>query len=225
MDEILQASDNSFEELDYIPDREKLTFTNGFYVNCSALFIDIRGSSSLTDFHRRPKLAKLYRVYISEVVALMNDNDDCREVNIVGDGISGIFNTPYKVDVNGVFATAFSLSSLIDILNFKFEKYGIQQISVGIGLDYGRALMIKAGHKGSGINDVIWMGDVVNSAAKLCGYGNATSSDCEIMTSYGIYTNLSEANQSLLSWNYHRQCYHGYVVSKSMNEWLQQQRQ
>jgi hypothetical protein len=32
--------------------------------------------------------------------------------------------------------------------------------------------MIKAGHKGSAVNDVVWMGDVVNSAAHLCCHGS-----------------------------------------------------
>ncbi len=34
-------------------------------------------------------------------------------------------------------------------------------------MDYGRVLMIKAGFAGSGINDVVYMGDVVNRAAHL----------------------------------------------------------
>ena len=59
IDEILTASDLSYEEQDYIPSRDLLTFTNGFYVNCSALFVDIRKSSELTDFHRNRVLAKL----------------------------------------------------------------------------------------------------------------------------------------------------------------------
>ena len=41
IEEIISESDLSFEELDSIPAREKLTFTNGFYVKCSALFVDI----------------------------------------------------------------------------------------------------------------------------------------------------------------------------------------
>jgi class 3 adenylate cyclase len=44
-------------------------------------------------------------------------------------------------------------------------------IRSGIGMSYGRALMIKAGFNGSGINDVVYMGDVVNRASKLAGLG------------------------------------------------------
>ena len=64
IDTIIAESENSFEELNGIPSREKLTFANGFYVFCSALVVDIRESSKLPDKHNRPKLAKLYRSYI-----------------------------------------------------------------------------------------------------------------------------------------------------------------
>lgn len=114
IDDIIAASDNSFEELKEIPSRDKLTFTNGFYVEkCSALFVDIRDSSELPSKHTRPKLAKLYRCYLSELVAIMNGNTRCAEVNIVGDCVSGVFNTPYKADVNDVFSTAAQISSLM----------------------------------------------------------------------------------------------------------------
>lgn len=66
IDEILDASNDEFVESDSIVDREKLTYTNGFYVHCTALFVDIRDSSNMTDAHKRPVLAKIYRSFISE---------------------------------------------------------------------------------------------------------------------------------------------------------------
>jgi class 3 adenylate cyclase len=219
IDNILESSENSFEELDSIPSRNKLTFTNGFYVNCSALFVDIRDSSSLPSKHNRPKLAKLYRSYISEVVAIMNGSIFCSEVNVVGDGILGIFATPTTLSIDHVFGTSAEISSLIDVLNCKFRKKSISEIVVGIGMSYGRALMIKAGYKGSEINDLIWMGDVVNYAYKLASYGNRTYSDHETMVSEVFYNNLNDDNKNLLSPNYNRSCYHGNVVNAEMNEW------
>lgn len=85
IDEILDASNDSFEESDSIVDRSKLTYTNGFYVKATALFVDIRDSSNMTDAHKRPVLAKIYRSFISEMVALMNGHPTCKEVNINGD--------------------------------------------------------------------------------------------------------------------------------------------
>ena len=167
IDDILDASNSNYSDKDSIPSRSSLTYTNGFYVNDTALFIDIVGSSDMTDEHRRPTLAKMYRAFISECTALMNASDQCKEININGDCVWGVFETPYKSQVDSVFSIAAQLNSLIEILNYKLEKKGYSTISVGIGMDYGRALMVKAGYFGSGLNDVIWMGDVVNSACHL----------------------------------------------------------
>jgi class 3 adenylate cyclase len=219
MNEILTSSDVSYEEVNSIPSRDRLTFTNGFYVNCTALFVDIRKSSELPGKHTRPRLARLYRTYISEVVAVINANGRCAEISIVGDSVSGILDTPNKVDIDWVFATAARLASLNDIMNYKFKKNDISEIAVGIGVAYGRALMIKAGYNGSGINDVVWMGDVVNEASKLCQYGNQTWYDREVMVSNVIYSNLSERNRSLVEKNSQRDCYHGNIINLEMDGW------
>lgn len=220
IDDILNTSDNSFEELDSIPSRDKLTFNNGFYVYCTVLFVDIRNSKELPDKYKRPTLARIYRSYISEVVAVLNGNEDCVEINIEGDCVWGVFDTPYQADINNVFSTSAKISSVIDTLNVKYKKKKYDPITVGIGIDYGRALMIKAGYNGSGLNEVVWMGNVVNEASKLCGFGNKEWGDKETMVSSEIYNNLNDHNKGLLEWNNNRSCYNGYIVNTQMNEWV-----
>ena len=112
------------------------------------------------------------------------------------------------------------LNSMIKILNYKLRKKGYSEISVGIGIDYGRALMVKAGYSGSGINDIIWMGDVVNSACHLC---NKAGRDFRkvIIISKTVYDNLNEHNQGLFSsyldgWTTR---YEGNIINTGMEEW------
>ena len=63
--DILDAPRGNYLEVDEIPSRARLTYENGFYVKCAAVFIDIRGSSSLPDLHSRPVLGKdLPRLYL-----------------------------------------------------------------------------------------------------------------------------------------------------------------
>lgn len=222
IDDILNANDTVYEEVEQIPSRDKLTFNNGFYVTkTSALFIDIRGSSKLATDYKRPTLAKIYRSYISECVAVINGNSNCAEVNIHGDCVWGVFDSQYTNQIDSIFSTSAELSSLIDTLNCKYKKKNIDPISVGIGIDFGRVLMIKAGYSGSGLNDVVWMGEVVNQARKLCSHGNRTFSDKETMVSSVIYNNLNDEYKKLLSWNNNRNCYHGVIVNRSMNDSLE----
>lgn len=217
--EILNQSDINYTEENELPDRSKLTFKNGFYANCSALFIDIRGSSKLPSKYRRPTIARLYRAYISEVVAILNGTDICREINIVGDGAWAVYNTPKKSNIDDVFSRSAMLMSMVKVLNYELGKKSIEPISVGIGLSYGRALMIKAGYSGSGINDVVYMGDVVNEAAKLAANGSQSYIDKPIMISGDFHCNLNEENESLVYWNSTRQCWHANVVNSLMDEW------
>lgn len=220
MDDILNASNSNFADKDSIPARSDLTFKNGYYVNVTAIFIDIVGSSDMTDEHKRPTLAKMYRAFLSECVAIMNAEYNCKEISINGDCVWGVFDTPYKSDIDGVISVAAKLNSMVKILNYKLRKKGYSEISVGIGIDYGRALMVKAGYSGSGINDVIWMGDVVNSACHLC---NKAGRDYRkvIIISKVVYDNLNEHNQGLFSsyldgWTTR---YEGDIINTVMEEW------
>ncbi len=220
---ILNQSDLDYQEKDSLPPRTDLTFSNGFYANCSALFVDIRKSSELPQKHKRPTLARLYRAFVSEMVAVFASDVDCREINIVGDCVWGVFNTPYKTDIDGVFSNAAVANSMVNILNEELTRKGITNIEVGFGMSWGRALMIKVGYEGSGMNDALYMGDVVNAAAKLAANGNKTWSDRTLMVSDVFHSNMNDHNKSLLAWNSARNCWHGNVISTDIEEWTTEQ--
>lgn len=219
--EILNSSDYNYEQHTDIPSRENLTFTNGYYVKVTVLFVDMRGSKELTGKHTRPVLARIYRSYISEIVAVLNGNLNIYEIYIEGDGVWGIFNTPQKKQIDSVFNTAAQISSLIDILNIKLSKKNYSQVKVGIGIDYGESLYMKAGYKGSTINEVVWIGQVVGQAASLCSNANKNSFHKEIMVSSIIHCNLNEHNKNLLKWNSFLNCYQGNIINPTMNQWVE----
>lgn len=224
IDEILAQPAGNFEEVKSLPDRDRLTFTNGFYANCTALFVDIRDSSKLPEKYNRPALAKLYRAFISEAVAVLNGNATAREINIVGDCVWAVYNTPYRSDIDMVFSTAARLNSLRKTLNHKLSKAGYSEpIRFGIGIAYGRALMIKAGHKGSTINDVVYMGDVVNSAAHLANEGGKTAWAPPIYMDADFWGNLNEANQALTQQqSLYPPVHTADVVNTVMNDWFEE---
>ena len=221
MDDILDASDNDYSDTENnIPSRDKLTFKNGYYVDVTSIFIDIVDSSKLTDGHKRPTLAKMYRCFLSECVAIMNSYTICKEININGDCVWGVFETPNISDVDKVTDVAAQLNSMIRILNYKLGKKNYEKINVGIGIDDGLALMVKAGYSGSGLNDVIWMGDVVNSACHLANKAGRGLRKT-ILVSSKVYENVLENTQKLLS-----KCtidgkiyYEGNFIWKEMENW------
>lgn len=224
IDEILNADNKQYEEKNSIPARGDLTYTNGYYVNCTALFVDICDSSKLTQYQNRPVLAKIYRSFISELVAYFNSFPKSKEVNINGDCVWAVFDTPQKMDVDTTFSAACGANAHVNVLNYKLEKKEYQTYKVGIGIDYGRALMVKAGHKGSTINDVIWMGDVVNHACHLAGEANTMwAINYPILLSDVIFNNLNADNQKLCRRNTFYMCYQSDAVNTMMSNWLNEQ--
>lgn len=231
LDEILSPSNSSFDELDSLPSRDRLTFTNGFYGYCSAIFVDVRDSAKLPDTYQRRVLARIYRAFISETVAILNGDPSVREVNIVGDCVWAVYNTPSKTDIDDVFSIAARVNILENVLAFKMKKAGLSTpIRFGIGLSYGRALMTKAGHKGSTLNDVVYMGDVVNQAAHLADLGGngatAWNGGSPRIHMDGVFQqNLNDHTQGLTrrvsSWP--SDVYSSDAVNTAMSDWLQAQ--
>lgn len=217
---ILKSSDKDYSDQKTIPARSTLTFNNGYYVSCSALFVDIRGSKHLSAQHNKPTLARINQSYVSELVAVFRGNKNIAEVSIEGDCVWGIFDCPWKADIDGVFLTAAEAASMVDILNVHYKRKGFPQIAVGIGMAYNETLMIKAGQKSSGVNEVAWIGKVVGEAAELCSFGNKSMADKRTMVSRVFYDNLNFHNKGLLAWNHGRSCYHGDIINIGMNIWV-----
>lgn len=220
IDEVLKGADAEYSEKRYIPPRDSLTYDNGFYVTCSALFVDIRGSKRLAENHTRPVQAKIYKAFISELIAVFKNHPNISEIYIEGDCVWGIFDTPLKTDIDQTFSIGFSAASLVDILNIKLRKKGYSELKVGIGMSYGESLLIKAGYKGSGINEVVWLGRLVGEAAELCSNANKGYFNDRIMVSEVFYNNLNDNNKGLLRWDGMLGCYQGNVMNSEMNDWV-----
>lgn len=221
IDGILDAN-QSYPDKKSVPSRDDLSYTNGFYADCTAIFVDICGSSDMTDERKRPTLAKMYRSFISEMVAMFNGFSECKEISINGDCVWAVFDTPNNDAVNVAFDAACKARSLTHILDYKFKKKSYSSIKANVGMDYGRALVVQAGFKGSAINDVIWMGDVVNSACHLCNESGART-EGSLLLSSNVYNKLKKEYQALcrlLRFG----VYESTAVNIELNDWLKDQK-
>lgn len=156
------------------------------------------------------------------MVAVLNSDLYVREVNIVGDCVWAVYKTTFTNHIDDVFGIAYQANTLIKLLNHHLGKKGIDPLKIGMGVEYGRILMIKAGYSGSTINDVVYMGDVVNRAAHLAHEAGRGWND-PIFAGSVFYSNLNEHNQSLLTSRYVNglgTVYTGSVVSTDMNDWV-----
>ncbi|MCQ3816726.1 adenylate/guanylate cyclase domain-containing protein [Staphylococcus xylosus] len=218
IDKVLNATLN-ITDSKVIPDKESLTYTSGKRVECTSIFVDLRGSSKFVESTRQNKsLGKLYQSYIREVVAIINSFDTSRQINIVGDCVSAVFSENKQEDnmVKDILQAASMIQGMMKVLNKKYKKkWGdIEEVRAGVGIAKGEALVLLAGLPYTDVKETIYMGEVVNQASKMCdlAYKDCTEAICvteDIYLMSGIKANQRQTFQDMF--RHHKKTYEGKV--------------
>ena len=79
--------------------------------------------------------------------------------------------------------------------------------------------MIEAGLSGSGISDVVYMGDVVNQASKLAAKGGGAVVSQPIILDSVFRQNLNDHNKGLTTFSSAADAYTANAVITSMEDW------
>ena len=161
------------------PDDPSLTFENFDrksksvkLIETCVLYVDIRKSTSLSFQHKPKTLAKLYSSFVRGIIKCAEYYNG-RIRNIIGDRVMILF------DPQDCFKNAVNTAILINtfasyILNRHF-KYN--EVSCGIGIDYGQMLVtkigtVKRGSERSDYRSLVWLGTPANIASKLTDIAN-----------------------------------------------------
>jgi len=130
-----------------------------------AIFVDIRNSTKYFKDTNDDIIARTLRAFSSELIKIMKDGPQYLQIGLRGDCVYAVYPTPKQNDIVEVFRVAYQVNTFLKMFNVLLKQYNMTQISAGIGLGVGHDLVIKAGDNGSGINDVIWIGDAVVDAS------------------------------------------------------------
>lgn len=155
-----------------IPSDSSFTFENGYYGWVTGIFVDIRDSSKLFADEDRVKVAKIVRSFTSEIIEILRDDDDLREVGIRGDCVYAVYATPGKLDEYELADKTFYVNTYLKMLNKLLQKRDYPTIRAGIGMSTAQELVIKAGRKDVGINNKVWIGSAVTKASNLSSLGS-----------------------------------------------------
>ena len=155
-----------------LPKDDSFTFENGYYSWVSAIFVDMRDSTTLCSSENKEKLAKVFRCFSSEIIEILRDDDNLREIGIRGDCVYSVYTTPNRDDILEIADKCFFINTFMKMLNLLLEENGLPTVKVGIGMSTGKELVVKAGRKGVGINNLIWIGKAVTRACHYSSYGN-----------------------------------------------------
>ena len=231
--EAILKSPTKIVEKDKIPSSDsEFTYENGIKAWVGALFVDIVDSSKLFQSPNEDT-ARIIRSFCSEIISILKDDGNYREIGIRGDCVYCIYNAPYQTDLVDIFRHAYRINSFMSMLNNLLKKNGYSVVRAGIGLGCSQDLIIKAGQNGSGINDKIWIGKAVVDAAHLSDVANRNGI-CPIAMSPVFYNNVIEhlckENEKYKSWisahtsGYYGSvdCYHCSIIETGFDKWIEE---
>lgn len=145
----------------------------GKLLETCVLMIDIRNSTKISRVLKKDKV-KLGKIYSSFIYTMTNIADEYGFArNIVGDRVMVVFE-PNNCFVDAINCAAVMYSVATRILA---KHTGLEEFKIGIGIDYGEMLVLKTGiqkkdHEQSEHKGLVWVGDVANTASKLCDFAN-----------------------------------------------------
>lgn len=227
LDNVIQITKNSG-----IPSDDNFTFKNGYYDWVTAIFIDIRNSSELFSkkgLNDKKKTAKLIRAFTSEIIEILRDSDNLKEIGIRGDCVYAIYNTSSKEKIYECADKTFFVNTYLNMLNKLLEERGEERFKAGIGMASDQELVIKAGRSYANINAKVWIGDAVTRASNLSGLGEKIFSH-RLVYSELSYNNfikeLKKHNADAEEW-FHvgvdeggKKYYYANLIKSNFNSWI-----
>jgi len=217
-------------EANELPSDDNFTFDNGYYSWVTALFVDIRDSSSLFSDGDKVKVSKIIRSFTSETIEILRGSDNLREIGIRGDCVYAIYTTPFQIDIYDVTNRAYYINTFMKMINQLLINKNYPTINVGIGIATAQELVVKAGRKGVGINNKVWIGDAVTKASNLSSLGNKNSIRVIVLSSL-TYSNIidkmvKDSGEKAKTWFTKKDdedygtYYHCELLKTDFNNWI-----
>ena len=218
-------------EQDEIPKDSAFTFSNGYYSWVSAIFVDMRDSSLLFADEDKEKVSKIIRSFTSEIIEILREDDNLREIGIRGDCVYGIYTTPNKTSILEIANKTFYINTFMKMINSLLNERDLPEIKVGIGMSTAQELVIKAGRKDVGINSKVWIGKAVTRASNYSSLGNKHGNPALVYSScsYENFINgLQNRNskKDVKKWfTYHSDegdgaYYTANIIKNNFNNWI-----
>lgn len=170
--EILDCK-TDIDRRDFVPCDSNFTFENGIEAPVASIFVDIRDSSSFFKNNKKDIVSRIMRAFIGQVIRILRSDNNLRDIGIRGDCVFAIYSAKTCSELKEIFGCATYVNTFILMFNKILEEKGFPTFQIGIGLGYDpKELVIKAGEKGTGHKDYVWVGDAVIDASNCCNVAN-----------------------------------------------------
>ena len=95
----------------------ELTYSNGIKGYVTSIFVDIVNSTGLFKEKKDKTVAKIIRIFASEVIQILNDTQLFKTIGVRGDCVFAVYATPTKNDINEVFNMSVEINTLRKMIN------------------------------------------------------------------------------------------------------------
>jgi len=180
------VSPDLVEQLVKQPENLKL---GGEKRECTVLFSDLAGFTTLAERLEPENLVKLLNAYATEMTDIIFENDGTLD-KYEGDAIMAIFGAPLDIGNHAVKAckTALQMQRHLEKLRSEWKKKGLPELYQRIGLNTGGMIV---GNMGSSRRfDYTVVGDAVNLASRLEGANKLY--DTQILIGEGSFLKARE---------------------------------
>lgn len=142
------TSKTSIKEMDSIPSNEdEFTYENGIKAWVGAIFVDIRNSTDYFKENKPETISRVMRAFCSEIISILQKNDNFRQIGIRGDCVYDIFSVPSQTDLKLLLSNAIRINTFQRMFQKILSNYSMPTFKIGIGLGCSKDLVIKAGKK------------------------------------------------------------------------------
>ena len=202
-----------------VPILTELPTKGGVITNCSVMQIEIASTSA----ESCEANLRVLRTFLSEAVAILASHKFCVDIIVLGTRLTGVFSTPFKINIEALIDKAAMINSLAQIISRKAKGMGLPEITVRIGIDYGEAMLMRFGRYTATEtmpSALAWMGRPVKKASELIDMPNG---DWNIWISWAVYHNLSDAYTKFFHHVEEFGAYGADIINTIMKNWLNKQ--
>ena len=210
-------------------DERDLTYSNGFKTGICSIFVDIRGSSNYFKEKSPTLVGKVIRCFCGEILRILEDDEKYKDIGIRGDCVYAIYPASKIEDLQVVLTKGIWIHTFQKMFQKILSSHSIETFKIGIGIGYGENdLVIKAGHKGKGINDYIWIGHAVIDACNLSSLGNSSNEFKTIVVSDLFYNEIIKNEKYLkyftkaYSMEFDVNVWNSEYIIADFNNWINQ---
>lgn len=228
------SSKTKIKNVNSIPkNKNEFTYDNGIKSWVGALFIDIRNSTDYFKNNKEEIVARIMRAFCSELIMILRQNDNYRQIGIRGDCIYAIYSAPKQDHLKEILSDSIFINTFQKMFQNILNQNNLPGFEIGVGLGASKDLVVKTGNKNTSINDYIWIGNAVIDASKLSGQGNKNDFAPIVMDSC-FYTNIKDkkANDSYTYDHYISQkyssligenVYHCDMITTNFDKWIKKE--